>query len=164
MFKNVVRKSWNKAGKRFLGSWTYIAKIKADLLTGLFGPIMKIRNLSLSSKIFVHCCLVANFHLVPEILSKIQFNSLNWAAGFFSSNCLGKYAISLKCSKIIEHCLLVQNFPPVPEMLLKIQSDPSPLGYSVFFSSNGLRKYTIRVVRKLFPKIFSLTFLDILKF
>ena len=53
----------------------------------------KIRNLSLSSKIFVHCCLVANFHLVPEILSKIQFNSLNWATGFFSSNCLGKYAI-----------------------------------------------------------------------
>ena len=77
---------------------------------------------------------------------KSNLTLLNWATGFFSSNCLGKYAIWLKCSKIIEHCHLVQNFPPVPEMLLKIQSDTSPLGYSVFFSSNGLRKYTIWVL------------------
>ena len=37
------------------------------------------------------------------------------------------------CRKMFEHCNQVQNFPPVPEMLSKIQSDPSPLGYGIFF-------------------------------
>ena len=56
------------------------------------------------------------------------------------------------CRKIFEHCHFVQNFPSVPEM--KIPSYPSPLGYGIFFSSNGLRKYAIRVYVEKYLKIF----------
>ena len=50
------------------------------------------------------------------------------------------------CRKIFEHCHFVQNFPPVPEMISKMLSDPSPLGYGIFFLNMALLIRNLNIV------------------
>ena len=75
-----------------------------------------------------------------------KFNQSSSTLGysFFSSRVLKNTQFEFMLKNILT-LHLVQNFPWVPEMISKIQSDPSPLGYSIFFSSNCLKKYTIWV-------------------
>ena len=88
--------------------------------------------MSLSSKIFGQLPFGSEF---PPGSRNVIENSIR----HFSIGLQRFFKCSLKicnfnlCRKIFEHCHLVQNFPLVPEMLSKIQSDPSPLGYGVFF-------------------------------
>ena len=49
------------------------------------------------------------------------------------------------CSKVIKPCHFIQNFTPADDKSSKIQSDPSPLGYGIFFK-NRLADF-----RKMFP-------------
>ena len=128
-----------------------LSKIQSDLsplgysVFFFFKGSLKIRNMSISSKLFGHCHLVPNFTPVPKILSKIQsdLSPLGYSVFFFCKGSVKIRNLSLS-SKIFWHFHLVPNFTPVPEILSKIQSDPSSLSYSVFFSK-GLGKYAIWV-------------------
>ena len=104
----------------------------AHSLTGRLGPIMqwsrKIRNYSLCRKIFEHCHLIQNFPPVRYVIKNSARPFSIWLQCFFLQMC----NLSL-CSKIIEHCHFVQSCPPLQEMILTTQSDPSSLGYRIFF-------------------------------
>ena len=78
-------------------------------------------------------------------LMKIQSEILHWAKDVFFK-CLRIYAIWVfVANNWILH--FVQNFTPVDKMISKIQSDPSPLGYGIFFLKNRFGRFLKNVPR-----------------
>ena len=97
----------------------YIARLQAHSKAYSFGPIMewsqKIRNFSLSSKIFGHCYQGPNFPWFQRCYRKFNPTLLQWPTGFFFFKWSWKIRNLSLLRIIFEHCHLVQNFPPFPE-------------------------------------------------